>query len=84
MPFEVDPKEYDFRDDRNDDEQIRFEVTAVVEHLRETLTHDMAARMIPNRLGVTPSNDKELEEYMEILISEAYNDGYSSWDQFPY
>ena len=84
MGFEDGPEEFDYRGDSDEDHGIRPEVADVVEHLRDTLTHDMAMRMIPNRFGVTPANDDELERLMEELIVDAYNDGYDSWDHFPY
>ena len=80
MSFEED--DYDFYDD--DEESLSEDVSDIVDHLRETLTHDMAMRIIPNRFGVTPANDEELEQLMEELIADAYNDGYNSWDDFPY
>jgi hypothetical protein len=33
---------------------------------------------------VTPTDDVELEQLMEELIADAFNDGYDSWDRFPY
>jgi hypothetical protein len=84
MPSDDAPEDYDFRDEGDDDDGDRPDVDDIIDHLRDTLTHDMAMRMIPNRLGVTPTNDKELEELMEVLIAEAYNDGFESWDNFPY
>jgi hypothetical protein len=84
MPFEDGPEEFDFRDESDDDSGIAPDVADVVDHLRDTLTHDMAMRMIPKRFGVSPADDEELEQLMEELIADAYNDGYDSWDNFPY
>ncbi len=82
--FSDGPEDYDFRDDQDEEASLDPEVNAIVDHLRDTLTHDMAMRIIPNRFGMTPQGDKELEELMEELIAEAFNDGYNSWDDFPY
>jgi hypothetical protein len=84
MPIEEEPEEHDFRDELDEVDATRPGVSDVIDHLRDTLTHDMAMRIIPNRLGVTPANDKEFEELMEVLIADAYNDGYDSWSAFPY
>jgi hypothetical protein len=83
MPFEDGPEEFDFRDDEEEG-GLSPEINSIVDHLRETLTYDMAIRMIPNRFGVTPKNDMELDQLMEELIADAFNDGYDSWDSFPY
>lgn len=84
MPFEDGPEEFDFRNDDDDEVRLSPEINSIVEHLRETLTYDMAHRMIPNRFGVTPTDDVELERLMEELIADAFNDGYDSWERFPY
>jgi hypothetical protein len=84
MPFEDDPGEFDYRDDDDDEVLLSPEVHSIVDHLRETLTYDMAGQMIRNRFGVTPKDDAELEQLMEELIADAFNDGYDSWDSFPY
>ena len=83
MPFEDGPEEFDFCND-DDEGRLSPEVNSIIDHLRETLTYDMAKRMIPNRFGVTPRNDAELEQLMEALIADAFNDGYDSWESFPY
>lgn len=82
MPIDDDENEIDFYDD--EEESLSDDVTGTIDHLRETLTHDRAMRIIPNRFGVTPTNDEELEQLMEELIADAYNDGYDSWEEFPY
>lgn len=82
MSFVEDQDDYELFDD--DEDAVSEEVSRSVDHLRDTLTHDMAMRIIPNRFGVTPANDEELEQLMEELIADAYNDGYDNWDDFPY
>lgn len=84
MPVDDDDREvFDCREDEND-EGLPGNVAEIIERLRDTLTFDMARRMIPNRFGVTPTSDDEIEALMEELIADAYNDGYDSWEKFPY
>jgi hypothetical protein len=82
MPID-DEDDFDLYGDEPTDE-LPDDVAAKINHLRDTLTHDMALRIIPNRFGVTPEDDEELEQLMEELIADAFNDGYDSWDEFPY
>jgi hypothetical protein len=84
MTFSDGPEDYDFRGDQDDDVSLDPELNSIVDHLRDTLTHEMAMRIIPNRLGITPQRDENLEELMEVLIADAFNDGYNNWDDFPY
>lgn len=83
MPYDDNPAEFDFRDDEDEGAGLSPEINAILDHLRNTLTPDMARRMVPNRFGIIPANDVELERMMEELIADAYNDGYDSWDRFP-
>ena len=51
----------------------------VVEHLRDTLTHDMAAKAHRCRYG-GKLNESEYESFVEELINEHYNAGLDEWD----
>lgn len=77
------PEDFDFRDseDEDDTDELPRDIQSIVEHLRETLTHDMALRAYRCRMdGESPQDDEELEAFMEDLISEAVNDEYDTWD----
>ena len=50
-----------------------------VEHLRETLTNDMAEKAYRCRYGEDP-DDSVLDEFIEELINEHYNAGLDEWD----
>jgi len=81
--FEYGPEQYDFREP---DEEVSLpsDIQAIVEHLRETLTYDMALRAYRCRSGgEDPRDDAEMELFIEELIAEAVNSEYDQWiDEF--
>ena len=78
--------EHDFDAIGEDDEMDeRTDIHEVVEHLRESLTYDMAMKAYECRYGRTPEPSEDLEAFIDELISEAYNAGYDDWnDEFLY
>ena len=84
MPIE-DEDEFDLYDNADEDDSLAPDISDVIEHLRDTLTPDMAARFIRGRFGHEPPDDPEqLEMVIEELIADAFNDGYEDWGRFPY
>lgn len=70
---------FDLREDDADDADAnRPDVEEIVQHLRDTLTADMAIRAYRIRYERDPG-PKELEDFMEELISEHYNAGQDEW-----
>lgn len=73
----------------NEDDTDDFE-TAIpadladnVQQLSETLTHDMALNIYRLRTGgEEPTDDADLEMFMEEIIAEAANEECQSWDDF--
>ncbi|MEM9701578.1 MAG: hypothetical protein AAF907_03950 [Planctomycetota bacterium] len=60
------------------DEELRPDVGAAVEHLRETLTDEMALRGFKSAHQREPTPD-ELEAFREELVADAYNFGLTDW-----
>ena len=80
MAFDDGPEQYDFRPS-DDESELPDDVQEIVERLRDSLTHDMAIRAFRCRVGEEPSDDAELEMFMDELVAEAYNAGYEEWDE---
>jgi len=60
------------------------DVERVVQHLRETLTYDMAEKAYRCRHGKAP-DDSELDDFIDELINEHYNAGLDEWnDEYLY
>jgi hypothetical protein len=57
----------------------RRDLRQIVEHLRDTLTYDMAAKAYRCRFG-KELDDAEYESFAEDLINEHYNAGLDEWD----
>ena len=56
-------------------------VQRISAHLRETLTYDMAEKAYRCRNdGADPTDDDDLEQFIEELVADAVNDGYDEWD----
>ena len=77
--------EFDLYGDIDEDDSVDPDVSKIIDHHRDTLTPEMAARFIRGRFGHEPPEDPEqLEVVIEALIADAYNDGWEDWDRFPY
>jgi hypothetical protein len=57
----------------------RRQIEQVTEHLRETLTYDMAAKAYQCRYGKDLPDD-EYEEFVNELINEHFNAELDEWD----
>lgn len=80
--FEDGPEQYDFRESEEED-SLPIEMQQTIEHLRETLTYDMALAAYRNRLDEEPEDDEDLEAFMESLIADAVNAGCEDWSEYP-
>ncbi|QDT17475.1 hypothetical protein [Alienimonas californiensis] len=78
LKIEDDAERFDLRDEAPDD--TRPDVEETLEHLRETLTHDLLVRAYVSAHGESPTVD-EAEAYREVLVGEAYNAGISDWNE---
>jgi len=72
------PESDDFPD--GDTNGSRRDVEEAVQHLRDTLTHNMAIKAYRIRYERDPAPD-ELDAFMEELVSEHYNAGLDNWDE---
>lgn len=71
--FQTRPREMSARENRRD-------VERVVEHLRDTITPEMAAEAYRCRYD-EELDDSRYDDFVEELISEHYNAGLDEWDE---
>ncbi len=77
--YDDEPDAYGLGDDDN---SSKFE--NIVQHLRDTLTYDMALKAYRIRYEKEP-DDGELETFMDELVAEHYNAGFDEWsDEYLY
>jgi len=64
--------------------KLKRDVEQIVEHLRDTLTHDMAAKAYRCRFG-KELDDSDYEGFVDELINEHFNAGLDEWtDEYLY
>ena len=77
MTEEDPPESYDFYEE---EDEKPVPDSDVIEKLRDTLTHDMAAKVYRMRHGEDIGED-DYEWFMEELINEHYEMGFDEWDE---
>ena len=76
MAIQADAERFDLPEGPKD--RLRPDVAAALDHLRETLTDEMALRGYRSARRGDP-NDEELEAFREELVADAYNFGLTDW-----